>query len=40
MHFLVFVRVICELLIVLLDWVAENKKASRLYIENNEKGQA
>ena len=38
--FLVFVRVICELLIVLLDWVAENKKASRLYIENSEKGQA
>ena len=33
--FLVLVRVVCELLIVLLEWIAENKKASRLYIENN-----
>jgi hypothetical protein len=33
--FLILVRVVCELLIVLLDWIAENKKASRLYIENN-----
>jgi hypothetical protein len=33
--FLVLVRVACELLIVLLDWIAENKKASRLYIKNN-----
>ena len=37
--FLVLVRVVCELLIVLLDWIAENKKASRLYVENNKKEQ-
>ena len=36
--FLVLIRVVCELLIVLLDWIAENQKASRLYIENNKKG--
>ena len=35
--FLILVRVACELLIVLLDWIAENKKASRLYVKNNEK---
>ena len=34
--FLVLVRVACEFLIVLLDWLAENKKASRLYIKNNQ----
>jgi len=31
--FLAVVRVACELLIVLLDWIAENKKASQLYVE-------
>ena len=35
--FLVLIRIACELLIVLLDWIAENKKASRLYIENHKK---
>jgi len=33
--FLIFVRLILEWQIILLDWITETKKASRLYIENN-----
>jgi hypothetical protein len=36
---MVLVRVAGELLIILLDWIAENKKASRLYIKNTEREQ-
>ena len=35
--FMVLVRVACELLIVLVEWIEVNKQASRLYIKNNER---